>query len=101
FAMVSTALLVALAVRNERATRPLIDGATRSLAASYAAQQIVAARGGTARALGMSDALVARHSAERSRALGSLLSAQFTGGRYSAAIRFFRLFAQSAALGIG
>jgi PrtD family type I secretion system ABC transporter len=101
FATVSTAVLIALAIRNERTTRPLTDRAGRALSAFYAIQQGVAIRGGTVRALGMGEALVARQLAERSGALASLLAAQFTGGKYSAAIRFFRLFAQSAALGIG
>ena len=101
FAVLSTAVLIVLAIRNERTTRPLTDGAGRALSASYATQQVVAARGGTVRALGMGDAMVARQLAERSGALASLLAAQFAGGKYSAAIRFFRLFAQSAALGIG
>jgi PrtD family type I secretion system ABC transporter len=101
FATISTAVLMVLAILNERRTRALADRAGRALTSSYATQQIVAARGGTVRALGMGQALVARQLAERSGALAEMMSAQFTGGKYSASIRFFRLFAQSAALGIG
>ena len=101
FATVATVVLIAMAVRNERTTRPLSNRAGRALSASYVSQQAVAAKGETVRALGMGDAMVERQLAQRSGALSFLLLAQFTGGKYSAAIRFFRLFAQSAALGIG
>ena len=101
FATVATVVLIAMAVRNERTTRPLSNRAGRALSASYVSQQAVAAKGETVRALGMGDAMVERQLAQRSGALDFLLLAQFTGGKYSAAIRFFRLFAQSAALGIG
>ena len=36
FAVLSTAVLIVLAIRNERTTRPLTDGAGRALSASYA-----------------------------------------------------------------
>lgn len=101
FATVSTVVLIALAIRNEGRTRPLAEEASRALSASYITQQGVAARGVAVRALGMGDALAARQLEQRSGALEALLTAQFTSGKYSAAIRFFRLFAQSAALGIG
>ncbi|ANY21197.1 Type I secretion system ATP-binding protein PrsD [Tsuneonella dongtanensis] len=101
FALAATAVLLALALRNEHATRAQMDGASRALGRSYASQQIVAARAGTVRALGMREPLVTRQLADRAVSLDLLQRAQFIGGRYSAAIRFFRLFAQSAALGIG
>lgn len=100
-ALFSTVVLVFLALRNEKLTRVRMEQASRSLAAAYASQQSAAAQGGTVRALGMTGAMVARQLSERSTGLKDMLSAQFVGGRFSAGIKFFRLFVQSAALGLG
>ncbi len=100
-AVFSTIVLMFLAFRNEKVTRARVEHANRSLAAAYAAQQTAAFHGGTIRALGMSDAMVNRQLGQRSLGLKEMLSAQFIGGQYSAMIRFFRLFVQSAALGLG
>lgn len=100
-AVFSMIVLIVLALRNEKVTRTRIEDASRSLAASYGAQQAAAMHGGTIRALGMTEPMVRRQLADRSSGLKDMLEAQFVGGRYSAAIKFFRLFVQSAALGLG
>lgn len=100
-AIFSTIVLMFLAFRNEKVTRARVEHATRSLSVAYAAQQTAAFHGGTIRALGMSEAMVKRQLGQRSLSLKEMLSAQFIGGQYSATIRFFRLFVQSAALGLG
>ena len=100
-ATVSAAILILLALRNEKVTRAQMAEASRSLASSYASQQGTALHGGVVRALGMTEALVSRQLLQRSGGLTDMLRAQLTAGRYSATIRFVRLFVQSAALGVG
>lgn len=100
-ALTSVALLLVVAWRNQEATRKSIEGATRVLAQSHASQQAVAVHSENVRALGMTDAMVARQIALRSDGLGKLVRSQFSGTRYSAASRFLRMFVQSAALGLG
>jgi ATP-binding cassette subfamily C protein len=49
----------------------------------------------------MTGAMVDRQLGHRRMALANMLSAQFAGSRLTASSRFFRLFVQSAALGLG
>lgn len=100
-ALVSVALLVTLAWRNQHATRKSTEGATYLLAQSHASQQSAAVQAQTVRALGMADAMVQRQLSLRQNGLGKLVQSQFLGSRYAAASRFFRMFVQSAALGLG
>lgn len=100
-AILSAALLLFLAWRNQKATRPAIETATRSLAASHASEQATAANAGTLRGLGMVGAMLRRQLHQRSGGIGQLAEAQFSGSRFTATSRFVRLFVQSAALGLG
>ncbi|MEO5972126.1 MAG: type I secretion system permease/ATPase [Sphingomicrobium sp.] len=100
-AVVSAALLLFVAWRNQRATQQTTQVATRAMAASHASEQAVALHSQTVRALGMQGAMVSRQLQQRAVGLTSLAEAQFAGGRYSAMSRFLRLFVQSAALGLG
>jgi PrtD family type I secretion system ABC transporter len=100
-ALASVALLVVLAWRNQQATRKSTEGATYLLAQSHASQQSAAVQAQTVRALGMTDAMVQRQLSLRQDGLGKLVQSQFLGSRYAAASRFFRMFVQSAALGLG
>jgi len=100
-AIVSVALLLAVAWRNQLATRKSVEGATKMLAQSHASQQAAAVQAQAVRALGMSGAMVSRQIALRSTGLGKLVQSQFDGSRYGAASRFLRMFVQSAALGLG
>ena len=97
----SIAVLMAVAWRNQLATRKSIEGATQMLAQSHASQSAAAVQAQTVRALGMSGAMVTRQIALRSSGLSKLVESQFDGSRYAAASRFLRMFVQSAALGLG
>ncbi len=70
-------------------------------AQAYASQEAAAANGEVVRALGMRGALRERQLADRRAGLDLSAKAQFTGGGYSAATKFTRMFLQSAALGLG
>jgi PrtD family type I secretion system ABC transporter len=100
-ALASVGLLVTLAWRNQQATRKSTEGATYLLAQSHASQQSASVQAQTVRALGMTGAMVQRQLSLRQNGLGKLVQSQFMGSRYAAASRFFRMFVQSAALGLG
>ncbi|MBI1405309.1 MAG: type I secretion system permease/ATPase [Caulobacter sp.] len=94
-------LLFGLAMLNERATKPDLLKAQRANAAAYASQESAAMNGEVVRALGMRRSVIARHLEERGIGQSMQTEAQFKGGRFSALTKFFRLFLQSAALGLG
>lgn len=100
-AVASVAVLFALAWRNQKATQQSVDAASQLLAQSHASQQAASVQAQTVRALGMTRAMVARQVSFRSTGLGKLVQSQFLGSSYAAASRFFRMFVQSAALGLG
>jgi ATP-binding cassette subfamily C protein len=93
--------LISLAWLNQRATQRKMEVATAALAAAHNSQQAAATHGSTVKALGMTGAMVERQLGHRRVALSNMVSAQFAGGRLSATSRFFRLFVQSVALGVG
>ena len=97
----AVAVLLLLAWRNQQATQRSVEAATQLLAQSHASQQAASVQAQTVRALGMTGAMVARQLSLRSTGLGKLVQSQFLGSRYAAASRFFRMFVQSAALGLG
>jgi ATP-binding cassette subfamily C protein len=99
--IVGGAVLVALAILNERATRTRAREAFVAQAQAYASQEAAAANAEVVRALGMRGALRERQLADRRNGLDLSAKAQFTGGGYSAATKFTRMFLQSAALGLG
>lgn len=94
------AVLIVLAVANERDTRARLKGAMEASSAAYAAQEALASQSEVVRALGMRRASVARQAADRRQATTRQADAQLTGGRYTGAIKFLRLMLQSAALGL-
>ncbi len=100
-AVISVALLVAIAWRNQRLSQETVEVGTRALAESHASGQAAAMHGDTVRALGMTNALAERQYAQRSLGLVQLATTQFSGSRYSAISRFVRLFVQSASLAVG
>lgn len=100
-AVLSAIVLLALAWWNQRATQAQMEVATTAMAASQNAQQAVATQGAAVRGLGMTRAMVDRQLDRRAFALASLVDAQLSGSRISAASKFFRMFVQSAALGLG
>lgn len=99
--VVAGILLFGLAVLNERATKPALLKAQQANAAAYASQEGAAQNGEVVRALGMRRSVIARHLEERNIGQSLQAEAQFKGGRFSAFTKFFRLFLQSAALGLG
>lgn len=99
--IVGGAILVVLAVLNERATRTRAREAFIAQSQAYASQEAAAANAEVVRALGMRGALRERQLADRRNGLDLSTKAQFTGGGYSAATKFTRMFLQSAALGLG
>jgi len=99
--VVAAMLLVGLAWLNQRSTQSRMEIASTWMAAAHNAQQAAAVHGSTLKALGMVEAVVLRQLDHRRNALLNTLHAQFAGSRLTATSRFFRLFVQSAALGLG
>lgn len=95
------AILVGLALLNERSTKTKAQEAARATNASYFAQEAAAMNAEVVRAMGMRGALRERQLSDRRKGLGLSAEASFTGGQYAAATKFMRLFLQSAALGLG
>lgn len=95
-----TLVLITLAVMNERDSRPRLDRAHGAGIEAYAAQQAVTEQAEVVRALGMRRAGIARQVDQRRVAADRQAEAQLTGGRYTGAIKFLRLFLQSASLGL-
>jgi ATP-binding cassette subfamily C protein len=100
-AVVSALVLVTLAWSNQSATQARMEVATTAIASAQNAQQAAAMHGATIRGLGMAKAMVARQLDRRRIAMASMVDAQLVGGRLAATSKFFRMFVQSAALGLG
>jgi PrtD family type I secretion system ABC transporter len=100
-AIVAAILLVTLAWLNQRATQKRMEIATTAMASAHNSQQAAAVHGTTIKGLGMTGAMVERQLGHRRIALSNLLHAQFAGSKLTATSRFFRLFVQSSALGLG
>ena len=100
-AILASVSLVTLAWLNQRATQKKMEIATSAMASAHNSQQAAATHGTTVKGLGMTGAMVERQLGHRRIALANMLNAQFAGGKLTASSRFFRLFVQSAALGVG
>lgn len=100
-AVVSAILLVTIAWSNQKATQARMEVATTAMASALNAQQATAIQGATVRGLGMIDAMVARQLDSRRIAIASMVDAQLVGSKLTATSKFFRMFVQSAALGLG
>lgn len=94
------AVLLVLAVLNERDSRPRMNKAVRSTNAAYAGQDAVAGQAEVLRALGMRRSSIARQLEQRRIATAQHADAQLHGGKYSGLTKFLRLVLQSAALGL-
>lgn len=99
--VVAAALLVTLAWANQRATRTGMEISSTAMAAAHNSQQAAAVHGSTIKGLGMTDAIVTRQLGHRRIAIANQVDAQMSGSRLTATSKFFRLFIQSAALGLG
>jgi ATP-binding cassette subfamily C protein len=100
-AIVASVILVTLAWVNQRATQRKMEVATSAMASAHNSQQAAATHGTTIKGLGMTGAMVDRQLSHRRIAIANMISAQFAGSRLTATSRFFRLFIQSVALGVG
>jgi ATP-binding cassette subfamily C protein len=100
-ALLGAGVLLALAFFNEKVTKAPLQRASDAATQLYAAVDASAASGGVLRALGMRRAMVSRHLEERETSVRLTSEANFAGGTYLALTRFFRLFLQSSALGLG
>ena len=100
-AIVSAAILIALAWWNQRMTRSASEAANEAMAAANNSAQTMSLNSQTVRALGMSGRLIERQLGTRRQGLDKFAESQFFGTRIAATSRFFRLFVQSAALGLG
>ncbi|HEU4497753.1 MAG TPA: type I secretion system permease/ATPase [Sphingomicrobium sp.] len=94
-------LLAFVAVRNQRETSEPLQRAHEAAARAYASQEQVLAGAENVRALGMRQAMVRRHLAERDSMMIEQTSASFASSRYVTVSKFLRLTLQSLALGLG
>lgn len=95
------AVLVTLAVINERSSRERGKVGMQANAAAYAAQESLARHAELVRAMGVRQAMVVRHQQARAEGLRNATDVQMLGLRYSGLIKFARMFMQSLALGAG
>lgn len=98
--LIGGAILLVLAVLNERDSRPRLSRAMQSANAAYAAQDAVASQAEVVRALGMRRSSINRQITQRRAATAQHADAQLSGGKYAGAIKFLRLAMQSGALGL-
>ncbi|RYZ15250.1 MAG: type I secretion system permease/ATPase [Alphaproteobacteria bacterium] len=94
-------LLVGLAIANERHTRAKSVEVHASASTAYLSHQSTIAESEVIRALGMQGAMVERQTQQRQVSLDTSSQLQILGVRYNSVVKFFRMFLQSAALGLG
>lgn len=95
------AVLVALAISNERRSKAKAEEAHQANAIAYESNEATLRKAEIVRALGMRRALVSRHIEQRSVGLDATADVQFSGSRYNSLVKFVRMFMQSLALGVG
>jgi ATP-binding cassette subfamily C protein len=99
--LIGAGLLLAIAWRNEQATRAPLQKSADQAKLAYASQEQSIASAEVVRALGMRDAVVLRHLAEREAMTELQTSATFAASGYVTLTKFVRLLLQSLALGAG
>lgn len=99
--LAGAALLGFVAYRNQRATSEPLQRANEAAARAYASQEQVLAGAENVRALGMRQAMVSRHLAERGSMMEQQIYASFASSRFVTISKFLRLVLQSLALGLG
>ncbi len=99
--LVGAAVLLAVAIMGERATRKAVAEAAARMPAAYAAAELNQVSRGTIRALGMKGAMSNRVIGERNRLHEAEARNHFLAGRYAGLIRLLRMVLQSASLGLG
>lgn len=99
--LAGAALLAIVAFRNQRETSEPLQRAHEAATRAYASQEQVLAGAENVRALGMRQAMVRRHLAERDSMMTQQTEASFASSRYVTVSKFLRLSLQSLALGLG
>ena len=99
--LVGGVVLGFVAWRNNQATGEPLKLAGDAAARAYASQEQVLAGAENVRALGMRQAMVRRHLAERNSMIGQQTGASFAASGYVTTSKFLRLSLQSLALGLG
>ena len=99
--LVGALIIVFLAWRTEVDNRARLQEANAAAGRSYATYDASVASSDVVRALGMRDALVSGHLADRQAMSGLQTAAGLTSARLSSYSKFTRLLLQSLALGIG
>lgn len=98
--LVSSALLIGLAIFNEKASKPILQKSAEAMMFAQAGQDAAGRRADIVRALGMRRALSRSQLANRAVGIDLQAEASFTAGRYSNLIKAIRLILQSAVLGL-
>ncbi len=100
-AVVGGGLLILVTILNQLATRgPVVESARASAAASHMSEQL-RTEAEMVRSLGMQGAAFQRWDAARGRALSEGISSADRSGGFTTLSKTFRLFLQSAMLGLG
>lgn len=99
--VVGAGLVVLLAVLNERMTRARLQEANQAAGQTYSDFEFTVAAGDIVRALGMRDAMVNGHLAQRATLMRLQTEASLASSGVTATSKFVRQFLQSLALGIG
>jgi PrtD family type I secretion system ABC transporter len=95
------AVLIALAIINERAARERSKHSHKANSDSYASQAELASKSEIIRVLGMRRAMIKLQQETRSEGLGDTVRMQIAGNYYSTWVKFVRMFLQSLSLGVG
>jgi len=95
------AVLITLAIVNERHTRAKSSEVHASTASAYLSHQSTISEAEVIRSLGMQSAMVARQTQQRRAGLEASSELQLLGVRYNSLVKFVRMFLQSLALGAG
>ena len=99
--IVGGAVIVGIAILNQTRTKVPLARATSAGLQADRAGELLKGEAETIRALGMTGAAFDRWQAARSVALAEGIAAADTGGAYASMSKTFRLFLQSAMLGLG
>ncbi|MBU9697591.1 type I secretion system permease/ATPase [Rhodobacteraceae bacterium HSP-20] len=94
-------LILLITLANQWMTRGPLGRANAAAIAANRSSELLKAESETLRALGMTEAAFDRWQQARSRALADGILAADSGGGFAALSRTFRLFLQSAMLGLG
>ncbi|WP_377510687.1 type I secretion system permease/ATPase [Octadecabacter sp. R77987] len=100
-ALAGGAILIAVALANQLSTRRPLERANQMTHQAEFTGQQIRAESELVHSLGMRDAAFSRWQDARDDSLGATISASDLAGSYTALTKAFRLFLQSAMLGLG